>query len=296
MPSASTAENMEPTNEITTAPPDITEIIQNAIRGMGLATSEEMQVIAGRVEKVEAIVAELPATYASREDVRRVVASQEDYEMSRRLLTKQVADLANVQADIQPKFASIESRLNELSGMKTTVDNMRAALNTFTENITVFMTTQRERLDNHDTRLINNDRFVRELAGDVRFVKTTQEDAERRFITDYSPVRDFIVGSETQKPLMVTIDNIQAAQTTQGQTLQTVADYVRAQQQKEADRLSFWRSVRLQMWTWRGVLSMLLAVLVVLIIANSINFDQLFDRIRQLADAIGVLFSTVKVG
>lgn len=286
---------MDEHTETLTSPPDnleaspaMMDAIMKAIGELDIAThadfvgmNQRIDEQNARIETVESAIAELPAKFASAEDVRRIVSSQEEYELSRRTLTKQVADLANVQADIQPKFTSIEARLNDLSTMKGM--------------LTTFMETQRERLDNHDARLNNADRLTRELSGEVRFVKTTQVDAEQRYNTGFKPVHDFIVGSETQKPMMAVIDNIQTAQTTQGQTLQTVADYVKAQQQKEADRLSFWRSVRLQMWTWRGVLSMILALLVFLIIVNSINFDQLFERIRQLADVIAGLLRSVKV-
>lgn len=260
--------------------PDIRRIIQDAIRDEGLATHADFVELNQRVGVVEATLAEIPAKYASAEAVRKVASSQAEYETSRQKLTVQVGELANLLVDNQSKFSTIEQRMNELSTMKNL--------------LTTFMDTQRERLDNQQISITEAKQKTDDLAKEVAFVKTTQVDAEQRYNTGFKPVHDFIIGSDTHKPLMVVIDGFGSRLDTMAQQLTPAVEYIAEQKKREAERRSFWQSVRLQMWTWRGVLSMLLALVVILMVVNSINFDQLFERIRQLAEAIGLLRNAVK--
>lgn len=248
------------------APPDFRAIIKSELRDSGLATSDEVQEIAHRLKQVEDIIAALPTTYASAESVRKVTSAQ---------------------ADSQRKFTNIGTRLDELSSMKNRVDNMNDLLTQFVEN-------QRERLTNQETTVTEVKKKTETLSTEVVSLKAKQETADQRHAKDVTPLRDFIVGSETHKPLMTVIDGLDSRLDNIQQQLTPAVDYIAEQKKKEADRVSFWRSVRLQIWTWRGVLSMLLALIVLLMIANSINFDQLFERIRQLAEAIRMLAGAVK--
>lgn len=257
--------------EMIEAPPSIADIM-TAIQDMRQAMQDDRQAMNerqdasnARIEVLETTMAELPAKFASAEDVRRIVSSQEEYELSRRTLTKQVADLSNVVADIQPKFTSIDTRLSDLTG----------TMNTMTGNLQTFMRTQDERLTHQQTTITEAKNKAETLAQEVATVKK-----------EFSPVHDFIVGSDTQKPLMTVIDGIDSRLNTIAHQLTPAVDYITEQKKKEAERHSFWRTVRLNMYTPKGVFAAMLFIIVMLMIANSINFDQLGERIRQLADVI----------
>lgn len=253
------------------APPSIADI-RKAIEDMKLATSDEVQTIASRLDKVEAIVAALPATYASTDTVNKVKASQQEYESNRRKLTEQVGKLALVQADSVRKFANIEARLDELSSMKSRFDNM-------SDLLTQFMEAQRERLANQETAVTEVKEKTTALNDAVQTVKTAQ--------SDFKPVIDFINGSPTHKPLMTVIDGIQASVNAQGQTLQPIADYIKAQKEKEAERRGYWQRVKLQMYTPTGIALMIGIAVLLVIVAQSINLEQMFSWIRKGLAATG---------
>lgn len=280
------------------APPDFRAIIKSELRNSGLATSDdvtalrdEVRGLTARISEAEAILTALPKNYASAESVRKVTSSQAEYEASRRQLTAQFADMANVQADSQAKFTTIGA---ELATLRSQMGTMTAAVTTMTGNLNTFMRTQGERLDNQHSRLEQTDRRTTELARDVEFVKTTQVDAEQRYHTGFKPVHDFIMGSDTHKPLMTVIDGINSNLNTMAAQLTPAVEYIAAQKAKEAERHSFWQRVRLQMYTPRGIVVVMLAIIVALMLVNSLNFEQLNERIRQFAEAIGLLFSAVK--
>lgn len=273
------ADMAEP-NEIIEAPPGMMDAILKAIAELDIAThadivgiNQRLDTVYSRVETVETAIAELPAKYASADSLNRITSSQAEYEARSRKLTEQVGNLVNVQADSQAKFTSIEARLNDLSTMKNL--------------LTDFMNTQRERLDNQQATITEVRRKTETLSGKVAFVETTQVDAEQRYNTGFKPVHDFIIGSETQKPLITIIDGIKSTLTTQGQTLQPVADYVMAQKAKEAARVSFRQRVWLQLFTKTGFALMIFSVLLLIILVQSIDLERSFNWIRQLAAAFG---------
>lgn len=145
---------MDESIEITTeVPPDnleaspaMMDAIMKAISELDIAThadfvgmNQRLDAQNARIEAVETALTELPTIYASADSMNRMMASQGDYEARSRQLTAQVADLANVVTDIQPKFNTIQAQLNELSSMKGM--------------LTTFVETQRERLDNQQAIL-----------------------------------------------------------------------------------------------------------------------------------------------
>lgn len=286
-----------------TAPPDFRAMFQSVVSESGLATSEDFSLLRGeinalsqRLVAVEETLAEVPKTYASADSVSKVKASQVEYESSRRKLTKQVADMANIQVDSKRQFGMIETRLNEVSTLKTRVDSMANALNGFTESITTFMTTQRERLDNHDARINNASSGVSGLASEVTFVKDTQSDAEKRYIQTITPMHDFINGSPTQKPLKetlshfeTTMNTLNSGQVQQSMVLKSLEDYMKAQQAKEEARRNFYQRARIQLATPRGLIAILIVVIGVIALMNAFSFDQLIARIQQLAGVVQLL-------
>lgn len=281
---------MDESIEITTeVPPDnleaspaMMEAILKAISELDIAThadvielNKRQDAQNARIEAVETALTELPKIYASVESLDKIKSSQTGNETSIRQLTTQVGRLTAITTDNQRKFTSIEARLADLTGI----------INNMTGNLNTFMDTQRAAVTNQQTTITEAKNKAETLSQEVATVKK-----------EFSPVHDFIVGSETQKPMMAVVDGIHSQLNTISQQLTPAVDYITEQKKKEADRLSFWRAVRLQMWTWRGVLSMLLALVVFLIIVNSINFEQLFERIRQLADVIAGVLRAAKVG
>lgn len=301
---SSTAENMDESIEITTeAPPDnleaspaMMEAILKAISELDIAThadvielNKRQDAQNARIEAVETALAELPTIYASADTLSKIKSSQEEYEASRRALTKQVADLANVVTDIQPKFATIENRLNSITRDITTM----------TGNLTTFIETQREAVMNQQSTVTEVKAATAALTKKVTFVETTQADAERRYNESHNPLRDYVMGSETQEGLKSTIGRV----TGDLNSLRTevshhtaeaaiIAGYVKAQQARDEARAQFWQRVRLNMATPRGLFAMMFMIVFILMIANAFSLDQLFARLGQFFVMIGL----VKVG
>lgn len=279
-----------------TAPPDFRAMFQSVVSESGLATSEEVSALRGeinalsqRLVAVEATVADLPKTYASADSVSKVRASQVSYQSSQHKLTKQVAELANVVADSGRKYANIETRLNELPALRT-------ALEQFTDHITLFTSNQRERGDHHEARMSNIERRTNELAGDVTFLRTDQDDTKLRYTQTITPIHDFIHGSSTQKPLKetlshfeTTLNTLNTGQVHQSTVLKSLEDYWKAQQAKEEARRNFYQKARIQLATPRGLIAILIVVIGVIALMNAFSFDQLIARIQQLAGVVQLL-------
>lgn len=266
------------------AVPD-TDIILQAIKDTRedvARVADQLTQVERRLESAESVITELPTIYASAEAVKRVAASQAEYEASRQRLTVQVGELANLLVDNQNKFTTIEARMNEFSPVKTKVDGMATKLDTLVDSLDTFMQTQRERLDNQQVAITEARQKTDDLTKEVALVKTT-----------FNPVRDFVVGSDTHKPLMVVMDGIDSRLNTMAQQLTPAVEYITEQKKREAERRSFWQTVRLNMYTPRGVFAAMLFIVVMLMVINSINFDQLGERIRQFAAAIELLRNAV---
>lgn len=295
------------------APVDIVE----SIRQMNLAKhediaalNEQLHELSGRVSTLESTVATFPATYASSDAIRRVADSQQEYEQRSRQLTEQVANLVTLQADSQRNLNTIESRLSELPTLRQQMSAITRELTTMTGNLDTFMRTQRENADAHTARLDSAEKKADTAAKEAKDaqaiamgVKETQEDAERRFITGFLPVRDFIEGSATQKPLKDTLTGLDTAfhgldsavnglrsdMGKQSVTLRTIEDYIKSQQEKEDARRNFYRRVRLQLLTPQGLFALMVFVVGFILLINAIDLDQLFQRVRQFADSIQLL-------
>lgn len=280
-----------------TAPPDFRAMFQSVVSESGLATSEdvtalrdEINALSKRLVAVEQTVAELPKVYASADSVSKVRASQAEYETSRRKMSGQLGEILNFQVDITRKYTSIETSLNELSTLSARVGNMATALETFTENIGLFTSTQRERGDHHEARIANIERRTNELAGDVTFLQKDQDDTKIRYTQVITPMHDFINGSPTQKPLKdtlehfeTTLNTLNAGQAQRDVVLKSLDDHVKAEKAKEEARRTYWRTIRLNWYTPRGIAIGVLAIIVILMVLNSFSFDQLIARIQQLA-------------
>lgn len=166
-----------------------------------------------RIEVVEATLSELPSKYASAADVNRMASSQGEYEASRRQLTEQVGNLTLITTDSQLKLTAIESSVAELSGLKSKVDSIITTLNTFTESITVFMGTQRERVDNLHARIDNSDRDLEGLrqdqAQDVKELRNVRE-AVSGLDSDVNGLRGDI--GATVRPMQGVVSELKAQQ------------------------------------------------------------------------------------
>lgn len=166
-----------------------------------------------RIEVVEATLNELPTKYASAAEVNRVASSQGEYEASRRQLTEQVGNLTLITTDSQLKLTAIESSVAELSGLKSKVDSIITTLNTFTESITVFMGTQRERVDNLHARIDNSDRDLEGLrqdqAQDVKELRNVRE-AVSGLDSDVNGLRGDI--GATVRPMQSAVSEFKARQ------------------------------------------------------------------------------------
>lgn len=254
-------------------------MILQHIAGMDVAThadfvelKQELDEHRVRLEQVETALAELPAKYASAGELNRVTSSQAEYELRSRQLTQQVADLANIIADSQRTVRNIETRLDELSTMKSL--------------LTTFMETQRERLDNQQVTINEVKETSAALSRKVAFVDTRQQDAEQRYNTNFKPVHDVIVGSETQKSLLSVVDGIQSSVTAQGQQVTEIASYFKAQKEKEAARLNFRQRVQLQLLTPQGILVMVLVLLMFIFLVNALDIQQFNDRLSALGATV----------
>lgn len=166
-----------------------------------------------RIEVVEATLNELPTKYASAAEVNRVASSQGEYEASRRQLTEQVGNLTLITTDSQLKLTAIESSVAELSGLKSKVDSIITTLNTFTDSITLFMGTQRERVDNLHARIDNSDRDLEGLrqdqAQDVKELRNVRE-AVSGLDSDVNGLRGDI--GATVRPMQSAVSEFKARQ------------------------------------------------------------------------------------
>jgi len=283
-------------HDLTTLPPPEPPPVDivAAIRDLDLAThddvvamNERIDTLLARVESVEQSITALPQQYASIDAVTRITNSQAEYEARSRQLTEQVASVVNVQADMQQKYASIESRLSELSTMRAQLGTIAQAVTGMTGNMDTFMKTQGERLENQHKRLEAVDKKLETLGDKVETVETIQTDSDLRYTTTFAPVSDFINGSATQKPLKTVIDGIQTSVNQQNTQLAEIANYVKAEQAKEQARQDFYRRVRLQMASPKGIFALLAVVVFVIILAQAVNLDQMFERVRQFASLFG---------
>ncbi len=198
-------------HEITTAPPELSEAspammdaILKAISELDIATHADVVELNrrqdaqnARIEVLETAVAELPMKFASAASLDGIKASQDEYEARSRKLTEQVGNLANVQADSQEKFTSIESRLNDLSAVKTIVDGMLASLNSLSGKLTTFMDTQSERLNNQQVT-------ITEVKAKTEAIKETHEEDVRRI--DASVRAESMVVRDIDGRVKVSID------------------------------------------------------------------------------------------
>lgn len=208
---------MDEHNETLTAPPDnleaspaMMDAIMKAIGELDIAThadfvgmNERLDEQRARIEAVETALTELPAKFASVESLDKIKSSQVEYELSRRQLTEQLAGLTLIQADNQEKFTAI----------KDDVSTMKTAMNTFTDNITVFMQTQREMLDNHDARINNADRAIVALKDDqVQDVKELRSVREQvsGLDSDVNGLRGDV--GATVRPMQDTVKEVKAKQ------------------------------------------------------------------------------------
>lgn len=291
---------MEPTNETTTEAPDnleaspaMMDAIMRAISELDIAThadfvgmNERIDEQNARIETVETALAELPKIYASAESLDKIKSSQVEYELSRRQLTGQVADLANVVTDIQPKFATIENRLNSITRDITTM----------TGNLTTFIETQREAVANQQATVTEVKAQTAALTRKVTFVETTQQDAERRYNESHNPLRDYVMGSETQEGLKTTfnrvfndLNSLRTEVSHHTAEAAIIAGYVKAQQARDEARAQFWQRVRLNMATPRGLFAVMFAIVFILMIANAFSLDQLFARLGQFFVMVGLV-------
>lgn len=263
-----------------TPPPSIADIRAMIIE-MGLATSDEVQAIAGRLEKVEAIVADLPTVYASAASLDKVKTSQAGYEAGLRQLTGQVADLVNMQADSKTQFTTIEQRLNELSGVKNLLSE--------------FMDTQRERLNNQQATINEVKVKTETLVKDVAFQKTDLEDTKTRLNVHFTPLQDYVLGSPTQEGLKTTFNRVftevhELRSSVSQYTAESavIADYVKTQKAKEESHIGFRRRIYLQMFTKTGFALVVGSIFLLIVLAQSIDLERSFIWLRNAAALFGV--------
>lgn len=258
-----------------------------------LELNQRIDSVYQRVEQHDAALAEIPSKYASAEAVQRALSSQTEYETRSRQLTEQVASLVNVQADSQKKFATIET---ELTTLRAQVGTMTREFTTLNGNLTTFMTSQRERLDNQQTTITEVRNKTEALAGKVGFIEVTQEDAERRYNNSHLPLRDYVLGSETQEGLKTTIARMtnELASTRTAISSQTAefaltSGYVKALQAKEEARRNFYQRARIQLATPKGIIAVIFAIVFFFMVINAFSLDQLFARLGQFFVLTGIL-------
>lgn len=261
-----------------------------------VALKQHIDSVYQRVEQVEAAIAEFPAKYASAESVNRMATSQGEYEASRRQMTEQIANVTLITTDSQLKLNTIESSVADLSSMKPQVNAMTREFTTLSGSLTTFMTSQRERLDNQQVTITEVRTKTEALAVKVGFVEVTQEDAERRYNNSHLPLRDYVLGSETQEGLKATITRMtneltstRAAVSSQTAEFALTSAYVKALQAKEEARRNFYQRARLQLATPKGIIAVIFAIVFIFMVINAFSLDQLFARLGQFFVLTGIL-------
>lgn len=296
------ADMAEP-NEIIEAPPGMMDAILKAIAELDIAThadivgiNQRLDTVYSRVETVETAIAELPAKYASTDSLNKITSSQAEHESRSRSLTEQVANLANVQADSQRAVTSIETKINELSSLKTQVNAMTREFTLMTGNLNTFMDNQRARLDTQQATITEAKTKTEALTKDVAFLTTDLEDAKRRYSDSFNPVRDYVLGSPTQEGLKTTIrrvsDDLHLLRTDvshQTAEFALIANYVKGQQAREEATRNYWQRVRLQLYTPKGIIAVIFAIVFVLMVMNAFSLDQLFARLGEFFVLTGLL-------
>lgn len=233
-----------------------------------------------RVERMEQIIETLPTVYASADSLNKVKTSQAGYEAGLRQVTGQLADVLNMQADSKAQFTTIESRLNELSGVKNLLSE--------------FMDTQRERLNNQQTTINEVKAKTETLVKDVAFQKTDLEDTKTRLNVHFTPLQDYVLGSPTQEGLKTTfgrvfteVHELRSSVSQQSAEYAIIGEYVKTQKTKEESHIGFRRRIYLQMFTKTGFALVVGSIFLLIVLAQSIDLERSFVWLRNAAALFG---------